>query len=353
MKKIILAAALTMGAMNGFAQTETETFIPGSTLEGVNYFLPRTALRVIVETEKTVVTPGDLNKYAFRYLRLNDVPTTPSTSYTIKSIKVDTYGIVDKNKAYNVKVKSKTIAPLVTLTPDGILLSVNKEVVQPTMSNVPANVPAPQTVNPRDFMSQEILAASSSSKMAELCAQEIYDIRESRNSLVRGEADNLPKDGAQLQIMLNQLDQQASALEQLFKGTVSKSTEYKVLYVCPQQEGEGILFRFSQKLGALDANDMAGAPVYINLAPVAPLPQAVNDEDAAKKKAKMEKGIYYNVPVREMLTVYDNTQKYVQMETTMAQFGTTEILSDALFNKGVNTKVSFFPQTGGIEKLEQ
>lgn len=354
MKKILLTALFAMGAsLAATAQTEIENFVPGATLEGVSYFLPRTALRVTVETEKTVVTPGDLNKYAFRYLRLNDVPTTGSTTYAIKSIKVEPYGVIDNKKAYSVKVKSKTIAPLVTLTPDGILLSVNKEVAQPTPTATPNDVPAPKQLNPRDFMSQDILAAGSTAKMAELCAQEIYDIRESRNALVRGEADNLPKDGAQLQIMLSQLDQQAAALEQLFKGTTSTSTHYTVFNVIPETEGENIILRFSQKLGIVDADDLAGAPIYLSLSPTAPLPARVTDESVDKKKAKMEKGIYYNVPVRETIKIYDARNTYTQIECPMAQFGTTEVLSETLFNKGATTRVSFFPETGGIEKLEQ
>lgn len=354
MKKILFAALLAMGtSITSTAQTEVGTFTPGSTLDGVNYFLPRTAFRIIVETEKTVVTPGDFYKYAFHYLRLQDVPTATNTTHTIKRILVEPYGIIDNKKAINVKVKSKTIAPLVTLTADGILLAVNKEVAQPTLSDVPKDIPAPAVINPRDFMSQEILAASSTAKMAELCAQEIYDIRESRNALVRGEADNLPKDGAQLQIMLNQLDQQAAALEQLFKGTTRTSTHYTVLNVVPETEGETMLFRFSKKLGVVDIDDMAGAPIFMSLMPVASLPTQTPDEVTDKKKAKMEKGLYYNVPVREAIKIHDARTTYAQFEYPMAQFGTMEILSDALFNKGATTRVSFFPQTGGIEKLEQ
>ena len=352
-KTILFAALAAFSTAAVHAQTEVEPFIPGSTLEGVNYFLPRTSLRVVVEIEKTVVKPGELCKYAFNYLRLNNVPTSSSITYAIKGIQVESYGMVDKTKAYNVKVKSKTIAPLVTLTPDGLLLSINKEVEQPAMSAVPSNVEAPTVPNPRDHMSQEILKAGSLSKMAELCAQEIYDIRDARNALVRGEADNLPKDGAQLKIMLDQLDLQGNALEQLFKGTTSRSTEYKVLHVCPAQEGESLLMRFSKKLGIVDNDDLAGAPIYLDIAPVAPLPQTMNDEAAEKKKAKMEKGIYYNVPVREKVTIHDGKQEYASQEIPMAQFGRTEILSDVLFNKGTTTKVTFVPQTGSIEKLEQ
>lgn len=352
-KKILFAALIALSTTTAQAQTEVEPFIPGTTLEGVNYFLPCTSLRVIVEIEKTVTKPGELNKYAFSFLRLENVPTRSSISYSIKNIKVDSYGTIDKSKAYNVKVRSKTVAPLVTLTPDGLLLSINKEVAQPTMSAIPQDVEASKVPDPREFMSQDILKAGSLSKMAELCAQEIYDIREARSTLVRGEADNLPKDGAQLKIMLDQLDLQESAIEQLFKGTVSKSTEYKVLHICPKQEGETLLMRFSKKLGIVDNDDLAGAPVFLDITPVAPLPQTQSNAETDKKKVKMEKGIYYNVPVRERVSIYDNKQKYLTQEILMAQFGTTEILSDLLFNKGTTTKVTFVPQTGGIERIEQ
>lgn len=353
MKKILATTLLALASVGAMAQTEVEPFVPGSTLEGINYYLPNTALRIVVEMEKTVVTPGELNKYAFRMLRLSDVPTQSATTYTIKGITMEPYGIADSKKAYSVKVKSKTIAPLVTLSPDGLLLSINKEVAQPTMSAVPANVPAPAVANPRDYYTQEMLNASSTAKLAELCSQEIYDIRASRNDLVRGEAENTPKDGAQLQLMLNQLDQQAAALESLFKGTKSVSTEYRVLTVLPTEEKESLLMRFSQKLGIVDADDLSGEPIYLNVKPISALPARVSDEAVDKKKAKMEKGIYYNVPVREAVTIRDARTTYVQMETPMGQFGSVEILSDVLFNKGTTTKVSFFPTTGGIEKLEQ
>lgn len=354
MKKIFFAALLSMGTMAAVAQTEVTPFVPGSTLEGVSYFLPKTALRMVVEVEKTTVIPGDLSKYAFRYLRLNDVPREGSTTYQLKSVKLDTYGVPDSKKAYSIKVKSKSIAPLVGLTDDGILLSINREPEpMPAMSPVPVDVPAAPLVDPRKYYTQEMLAAGSTSKLAELVSQEIYDMRESRNELIRGEADNTPKDGAQLQLMLNQLDQQAAALESLFKGTVSRSTHYVVLNVVPDAEKEVIAFRMSKHQGVVAANDLSGEPVYLSLESQHNIPASLIDPSVTKKKEKMEKGIYYNVPARETVKVYTDEKTYVNMDCPMAQFGTTEVLSDVLFNKNSTFKVSFYPQTGAIEKQQQ
>ena len=104
-----LGLALCCTVLGIQAQTDVSDFVPGSTLEGVSYFLPKTAFRVTVITEKTVTKPGDFYKYANRYLRLPNVPAEESVSWAIKSIKLEPFGVPDKEKAYSIKIKSKTI----------------------------------------------------------------------------------------------------------------------------------------------------------------------------------------------------------------------------------------------------
>ena len=358
MKRIVLLILIFNFQFSIFnlakAQTEVSNFVPGSTIDGVNYFLPQTALRITVVAEKSVTTPGDLNKYAFRYLRLQDVPTESKTSWKIKKIDVEPYGVPDKSKAYNIKLKSKTVAPLVSLTHDGILLSINTEAEESILPALPQGIPAPQPLNPKQYMNQEILSAGSSAKMAELCAQEIYDMRDSRNALIRGEADNTPKDGEQLKLMLTQLDTQTQALEQLFAGHTETSTEVFSFNYVPQQETErDVLFRFSQFSGVVDRDDLSGQPIYISIQDMGNLPPKQEDYEALKKKAKMVQGIYYNVPAREAITIFDINQTLLKAECNMGQFGYTEILSDILFNKKTTTRVTFYQDNGAIKKLEQ
>lgn len=352
MRRHILTLALLPLALWSAAQTEVEPFVPGTTLEGISYFLPRTVFRVTVVAQKTVTRPGDFNKYAERYLRLSNVPQTPSTAWTIDRIILEPYGVPDRTKAYSIKLKSKTVAPLVGLSKSGILLSINTDAEEAQLPELPKAQPAEPVENPRSYMTQEMLAAGSTAKVAELCAQEIYDIRESRNALIRGEADNTPKDGAQLKIMLEQLDKQASVLESLFKGTTQTSTEVFTMTYDPTKETErDILFRFSQHLGVVDADDLAGEPVYVSVKSMETLPEAQPNEQVAKKKEKMEKGVYYNVPARVKLAVFTAQKKYVEMETPMGQFGSVEILSNTLFDKKTTTRVTFFESTGGTKDI--
>ncbi|MBQ9560369.1 MAG: DUF4831 family protein [Bacteroidaceae bacterium] len=336
------------------AQTEVETFKPGSTLEGVSYYLPKTAFRVTIEAEKTIVTPGELSKYAFRYLRLQNVPTEPSTTWRIKRIMLDPYGVPDPTKAYSIKVKSKTSAPLVSLTHDGLILSINTPAEETMLPPLPQSVPAQEPIDPKQFLNHEMMTAGSRAKLAELCAQEIYDLRESRNALIRGEAENTPQDGQQLQLMLDRLETQDQALTQLFRGSKQTSTEVFSFNYLPTHETEkDVLFRFSQYEGVVDANDLSGQPVFISIQNTGNLPQKQTNPEIEKKKSKMERSVYYNTPAREAIKVFDLSTTYVKGECSMGQFGYTEILSDALFDKKMTTKVTFYQDNGAVKKLEQ
>lgn len=352
MKTKSLFCALALYAAGVTAQTAVAPYIPGSTVEGVTYYLPRTALRIIVIAEKQVYTPGEFCKYADRYLRLPNVSPEPSTKWTIKNITMTPYGVPDPQKVYSIQLKKRTVAPLVGLSQDGILLSINTEGEEDYCPEIPDNTAPPSHPNPRDYMSQEILAAGSNAKIAELTAEEIYDIRESRNALIKGEADNTPKDGEQLKLMLNQLTLQETALTQLFKGTTDTNLEAFCFDVTADElTDKMVLFRFSEKLGVVDNDDLSGSPVYLSLQDKHTVPQPVTDEKVAKKKEKMEEGIYYNVPARVAVSVFDNRKTYAKDEYAMGQFGTVEILSNVLFDKKTTTQVTFNQTNGGIKQI--
>lgn len=352
MKARTLLCGLALCATGATAQTDVSPYVPGATVEGVTYYLPRTALRFVVVAEKQVYTPGEFCKYADRYLRLTQVNPEKWTKWSIKSIEVAPFGIPDPQKAYSIVLKKRTVAPLVDLTTDGILLSINTEGQEEKLPVIPKGSDAPQHLNPRDFMNQEILSAGSNAKIAELTAEEIYDIRESRAALIKGEADNMPKDGAQLKLMLEQLAMQETALTQLFKGTVDTSTEVFTMELTPTEFTDRMtLFRFSEKLGVVDNDDLSGEPVYISLKSMNTLPQPVVDEKADKKKGKMEEGVFYNVPERVTVSVFNNNKEYCKGEYAMGQFGNVEILSNVLFDKKTTTQVTFHSVNGAIRRL--
>lgn len=333
------------------AQTASSYYTPGVTTEGAIYFLPKTAVSVTIQMEKSTYTPGDFCKYSERYLRIKDVSPNPSVSYRITNVRQDAIAVADTTKGFAVKFDAKTSATNVRLSDDGILLAINAEPKKLPLSEPFVPAPRPANANPRQYMSEEILAAGSTAKMAELTAQEIYEIRESRNMLVRGQADNMPKDGEQLKLMLYQLDKQDQALTSLFTGTLSKDTAEYTFTIIPDKEiKRDVLFRFSQKLGLVDKDDLAGTPYYINIEDLktVPAPEPIDP----KKKNKQVAGIYVNIPGRLRSTVSDSQKTIITTDFPAGQFGNTELLSAALFNKRYTTRLWLNPLSGAVDKLE-
>lgn len=336
------------------AQTQLSEYKPGVTPEGAVYFLPKTALHINVRVEKTTYQPGDFAAYAQRFLRLNNVSLEPSVSYQVIGITQTPYAVADTTKGYAVKFNARSVAANVALADDGRLLAINAEpsyLSQQPLPFVPA-VKAPM-VNPRQYMNEEILAAGSTAKMAELTAREIYDLRENRNMLIKGQADFMPQDGMQMKLMLSQIDEQDRALTSLFQGTVVRDTvEYMIAVVPSAPINREVVFRLSQVSGLVDADDLSGTPYYISIEDLQTVPP-VDEEAAAKTKKKQnEAGIYVNVPGRMRVSIYKGIDLVQTVEHPAPQFGNVELLSGELFNKRYTTHLWLHPLTGAVERLE-
>lgn len=352
MKKLFLAIMLAVGC-GADAQTQISKYTPGVTQDGAVYFLPKTALRIVVQVEKTTYTPGDFSKYAERYMRIKGVGEEPEVSYKVNSVNLTPIGVADTSKCYSVKLNAKSSASNIVLADDGTLLAINADAKQ---QEQPARfVPSPKEkpLNPRRYMNEDILTAGSTAKMAELTAEEIFEIRDSRNQLTRGQADVMPKDGEQLKLMLSRLDTEERALTQLFTGVTERDTMEHVLIVCPTKEiNKGILFRLSQKLGLVDSDDLSGAPYYISVTDLHSVPAPAPETGKKKKAQEPEDGIYVNVPGKINVTIYRSARTIDSFEVYAAQFGYTELLAGELFNKRYTTKLTLNPTTGSVAKLD-
>ena len=86
--KILLSLALCV--LGASAQTKIYPYEPGRTTEGITYFLPQTALQVVVTAKRTVYEPGEYAIYAERFLRLNDVIQEKEERWQLQSISIST-----------------------------------------------------------------------------------------------------------------------------------------------------------------------------------------------------------------------------------------------------------------------
>lgn len=349
-KNILLLSALLLSA-TAMAQTEVTAGVTRGKDYGVTYILPSTEIELTVQATKHVYTPGEFSKYAERYLRLNDVSSEPATYWTLDKIQTEVVGIPNKDNVYFVKLKDKTVAPLIELTKDGIVCSINMPLGSGQQLRTPKARPqtaeSTPSANPRDFLTEEILMSSSTAKMAELVAKEIYSIRESKNALLRGEADNMPKDGAQLKLMLDNLTLQERAMTEMFAGKVASEEKIYTIRIVPKEMQHEVAFRFSKKLGVVANDDLAGEPVYIT----------INDLKSitipAEDPKKQVDGVAYNVPGRARVTLSYHNDELYNAEVPVTQFGVVEYLAPVLFNKNSTIKVLFNPATGALVKVDR
>lgn len=365
LKNLLPACALIMASASLQAQTTVTAGVMNGTKYGITYILPKTQLKLSIEAQRHDFTPGEFAAYASRYLHLEGARTQSETSYTMENVTLEGIGVPDKDNIYFVEMKDRTVAPLMQLTSDGIVKSIN----MPDMGSRSQTPQAePQTgsgitIDPRSLYNEEILAASSKAKMAELIAREIYTIRESRNMLLRGEAENMPKDAGQLQIMIDNLRAQEEALLGLFIGT-EKTTVIKESFTLEPEMTQGsVIARFSTRLGILTSDNLAGEPISLTLTDLSLIERPEAEEEATTQKtgilsrvtakSKSLSGIAYNVPGRAKATVTYRHEKLIEKELPVTQLGSVEYLSNVLFNKTTTTQVEFDTVTGAVLKVDR
>lgn len=323
----------------------------GDKAEGLGYCLPKTAVQMHVLVEKKVTTPGQLAGYSELYFK-TPAQSVPTTSYRIVGVTFSSCGIPDDSRRFTVAVDKKHSVLSVDCAQSGVLRAINTKVpaARPAAAFVAAAKPAP--LNPRDYMSQDILAAANLPKMAQLVAQEIYDVRDSRNLLSRGEAEFMPKDGEQLRLMYAQLDCQERALMQLFQGTTTVDTTESVITFVPERDAKRtIAFRFSKRFGIAAADDLSGDPCYVSIADEGVLAESPTTSEAAKKeKDDFQLGVC--LPGKIRLTLERNGKTMAEHEMWAAQFGRVEMLSGSLFGKKLTSKIVLDEATGAVMELQ-
>lgn len=322
---------------------------------GITYSLPQTSLVVDAEVTKVTCKAGPYYQYAEKYLGVKDAVTEDKVYYELGKITLLNKGIPDPDNTYIVEFKAGTVAPYAYLTEEGLLCSINAEYTpdDSELDAVKRRKPAPEKVNDASVFSEELLRAGSTAKQAEVAAKQIYRIRESRLNILTGEADNLPPDGEAMKLVIQQLEEQEKALTNLFTGVLTKDTEHYEVNVTPHDNlDKEVLFRFSKQLGVVDADDLGGVPVYMNLKATERAP--ILDPKDAEKKEKSLKGIVYNVPGKASIEILMNNKTLYKGEAQITQFGTREGLAPVMFeDKKAPVKVYFYPETGAIKQIIQ
>ena len=356
MKYLIITASLLLGMTLGAQTKVTKKIAAKSNDFGITYTLPKTSLVVTAEVIKITTQAGPYFRYAEKFLGVKNPVAEDKTYYQLGKITIENKGIPDPENTYIVEFKPGTVAPYAYLSEEGFLCSINAE-YEPKTENAPSaassSSPTLDATNMSVF-TEELLMAGSTTKQAEVAAKQIYRIRESRMNLLTGDADNMPPDGDALKLVIQQLESQEKGLTNLFTCITTSQSSFFDVSITPYENLEHeVLFRFSDLLGIVDADDLGGTPVYINLKSTEP-PAAPIDPKEAEKKDKQVKGIIYNVPGRAQVEIVMNRKSLLKGEMQIVQFGRRENLVPVLFeDKKAPVKVFFYPETGAIKQIIQ
>lgn len=351
-KAIILMAAAA--AMTLQAQTTQKLTASKLNEYGLIYSLPVTVVDVTVEAEKTLRTPGEFRLYSKKYLDIDPI-LEPSAEWTVKSVTLTTRGIADEKETYLVQFKSGS-APFMLIADNNCPLAVNDEkaqaapqpelpVAQPQQPSILELPAAAQAVT------QEMLQSSSTAKRAQLAAAKIYELRQSRNDIISGNADQMPGDGEAMKLALDNLQAQEDALTAMFTGTVQTSTAVRTYTYTPSPaSGRTVVARVSVTDGPVDADDLSGMPVYIDMAVKAKGTLPRNEKGEEKKFPKG--GLAYRIPGEATVSASFDGNTIATLDADIAQLGIVFGLDPALFtDKKAPAYVIFNPATGAIKEL--
>ena len=325
----------------------------------VVYYMPQTQLLFTVEYDEVVTEVGPFYQYSTRYLGTQDVQTKAEKQFVLNNVTFMPMAAADTTRSYVLQDKSgKT--QMVSLSPWGTLEGYNCQKSdircqkpdfshqhQPCKSGCECLV-GTETTNLMPLLEEQLMA-SSTAKMAEGAAKQIYRIREMRLNLLAGDVEKYPSDGEALKRVLAEMDKREQELTALFIGRrIVTHHVHHVTYI-PAANGkktDGILFRFSKYYGIVANDDLSGEPVKIQISKSAH--QLFTPEKSNKQSAPT---LYYNLPGSGEMKVQYGEQVLVDHPVEVAQWGVSVPLNSALLN--ASTKITFNPITGNIISIEK
>ena len=316
----------------------------------LNYYLPYTVADIEFVATKTVCKAGPYYKYAKKYLGVTDIVTEDSETWAIERVCMVPRGIADTENRYQLTFKSGQ-TPYIYVNPDGLIYSINAEPEIADLSCPPVAPDEPDSIDVSKVFSEELLMSGSIAKMAEVAAKQIYRIRESRLDLLTGDVDKMPADGDSFKLIIAQLDAQEAALTALFLGTKSVERVVKRVEYCPEVDVESeILFRFSDFLGFVDADDLSGAPVSISVTVTEKGEYPVDNKGNIVELPK--KALAYTIPGKAVIAISYDGRTYVEEELPIAQLGVVYGLDSSWFvDKKAPANAVFDATTGALLRL--
>lgn len=336
-------------------EVKKTTEVINPTAQSITYTLPQTVVNIKIETEKIIKKEGPYYRYSQRFLNLTNVISEDSEEWIIKGVKISTTGKPNNSQRYSIYSKGNTSAHLIHLTQDGILLGMNNNPLNNTLTKTPDTKTRLLSLEDIYFdnisLPEELLYKTSTAAMAQEAANMIYKIRSNRIKLLSGELENLPPDGEAYKTVLNELDKMEKDFISLFAGkTVSvKSTQTFTILPDPLSSYTNhVLCRFSAQKGIVDAVDISGTPIYLKI-------NAVSDTKLENKlteepKEHISDGLFYCLPGKAIISVIDKNNELISEEVQLAQYGQVISMPASVLEQA-NVVIDICPITGALKSI--
>lgn len=309
--------------------------------------LPKTQVCIYVTYEVTHSTPGMFYQYSERYLGTKDIVLTEHDCAKLVKIELGTSAVADSEKTYTF-IPGEQGLNVFSISREGILRSLN---VTEEKQHDKKSTEKPKKMPDENLpsLSEEVLLASSTAKMAEGIAKQIYRLREVRLNLLSGEVDKIPADGNSMQQVLQEIRRQENELTALFIGTKKTITKHERIIIDideiidaeSHKENEIVAFRFSPVTGIVNANDLSGTPYYLSVKNI-----YCSAKPVSSKKTPPMSSIMYCVPGSALFTLSDGNKELAKKVLQLTQLGYTTALPLDFIKK--NPIVNFDYRTGAL-----
>jgi hypothetical protein len=316
--------------------------------DAFRYSLPKTQLCIKVEIEKLSQQPGMFYQYSERFLATKSVITEEKTSFRIKNIEIKTNSLPDTTRTFSYLPTKHTQHLYLTVNKNGILCGLNAN-ISSDISTEDEKIYFIDDTKRKPVLlglGEEYMLVGSTAKLAEGAAKQIYRIRENRISLLSGDLETPPSDGASMQTMLTGMQEMEQALTELFIGTTKTTLSTEWIYFSPDSvQDNTVLFRFSSLKGLTSVNDLSGRPIYIS----------VTAEENKRKHSSIDKNtkvlLYTTIPNPAEIFIKDGITLLCTKKVLLPQLGELLPLTEKTLTKLVK-KLHVDEQTGRLLRIE-
>lgn len=353
MRKSTITLLLALATILPVAAQQTRVLTADKHNEyGLVYSLPVTSLRFEVTMHHTINVAGPYRQYAKKYIGTDRVISRDSETWEIVSVKALTYGTPNRQENYLMQLKPGATT-YICVDSDGMLRAINKEIEAVSLPEPASDAlmgKRPDIDEYLQYVSEDFLASQSMLKQAQMLSESLMEIRDAKIALTRGTAETMPADGRQLELMLASLAHQEGTLTAAFTGISASETIVRTFTFTPDKEGEYVLFRLNPATGPVDASDLSGEPIYVDIE-ITDEPQLPTDAKGETKKLPKD-AVIYNIPGTALVTLSYRGATLMSLESEFAQYGIQFGVAPTLFTDKKEPSFAIFnPVTGALEQI--